>query len=502
VLLTLLSGSLIAGNSGVQAQVVSCSHQTIQKPLQIPNDLPGSEAPPIRLPTCNPRQPQPDRLAEIERLFRALPELPAMMQPAEGGVPLSLAELQEMTLQKNPVVHQAAADVQAARGAAIQAGALPNPSVGYQGDNINTGATSGYQGVGVSQTIPTGGKLAMARQAANIDVQNAELTLHRTRNELMTQVRANYYAVLVARERIKVNRALSEFAEQVYRAQIGRTKTGQAAPYEPLQLRVLVLQARAQLIQSQHEYGAAWRRLAATLSEPEMHPVELIGDVSVSVPDIDRQAAWQWILDHHTNLIIAQNGVAKSQHLLRLAKITPWIPDVNIDATIQQDNTTAPYGTTYNLHTSMPIPLFDRNRGNIMSADAALTRASHEYNRTRNELAATLADAFAGYQSQRVLLDYYRTQILQDQVQSYRAIYQRYQQDADTVDFNDVVTSQQTLASAVSTYIQALGDQWQSVVDMAGLLQLDDLSQLDQFAVAKDASAPMPSAGSPSESRP
>ena len=159
-----------------------------------------------------------------------------------------------------------------------------------------------------------------------------------------------------------------------------------------------------------------------------------------------------------------------------------------------RSNTTilcAPFGTAYNLHAGIPIPLFDRNRGNIMSADAALMRASEEYNRTRNELASSLADTFARYQSQRVLLDYYRTQILQDQVQSYRAIYQRYQQDADSIDFNDVVTSQQTLASAISTYIQALGDQWQSLVDMAGLLQLDDLSQLDQFAATKDAIVPV-----------
>jgi cobalt-zinc-cadmium efflux system outer membrane protein len=218
-----------------------------------------------------------------------------------------------------------------------------------------------------------------------------------------------------------------------------------------------------------------------------MRPVELAGDINISVQNLDHQAAWQWILDHHTNLIIAQNGVAKSQRLLQLAKMTPWIPDINVDASIQHDNTVAPFGTAYNLHAGIPIPLFDRNRGNIMSADAAFMRASQECNRVRDELATSLADAFARYQSQRVLLDYYRTQILQDQVQSYRAIYQRYQQDADTIDFNDVVTSQQTLASAVSTYIQALGDQWQSVVDMAGLLQLDDLSQLDQFAVVKEA---------------
>jgi cobalt-zinc-cadmium efflux system outer membrane protein len=455
--------------------------------LQIPSDLPGSEAPPIRLPAVNPRQPLPERLAEVERLFRALPESPAAMQPVEGAAPLSLAELQDMALRRSPVVYQAMSDVQAARGAAIQAGALPNPSVSFQEDNVNTGNTAGYQGVGISQTIPTGGKLAMARRAANVDVLNAELTLRRTRNELATQVRSNYYAVLVARERIKVNRALSEFAENVYRAQIGRTKTGQAAPYEPLQLRVLVLQARAQLVQSQYEYGAAWRRLAATLSMPEMRPVELAGDINIAVQNLDHQAAWQWILDHHTDLIIAQNGVAKAQQLLQLAKTTPWIPDINVDATIQHDNTVAPFGTVYNLHAGIPIPLFDRNRGNIMSADAAFLRASQECSRVRNELASSLADAFARYQSQRVLLDYYRTQILQDQVQSYRAIYQRYQQDADSVDFNDVVTSQQTLASAVSTYIQALGDQWQAVVDMAGLLQLDELSQLDQFAVAKEA---------------
>ena len=470
------------------AESTATSHQ----PLQIPSDLPGSQAPPIHLPDFNPSQSQPDRLAEIERLFRPLPELPSAIQPAEGAAPLSLAELQDLALRNSPVVRQAAADVQAAQGAAIQAGAIPNPIVAYQADNINTGATAGYQGAGISQTIPTGGKLALARCAANVDVRNAEFALRRTRNELVNQVRANYYAVLVAEERIKVNRALSEFAEKVYRAQIGRTKTGQAAPYEPLQLRVFVVQARAQQILSQNEYGAAWRRLAATLNAPEMRPVELAGNVTFSVPNLDQHAAWQWILARHTDLIIAQNGVVKAQHLLQLAKKTPWVPDINMDATVQHDNTTAPFGTAYNLHAGVPIPLFDRNRGNIMSADAALTRASQEYNRTRNELASSLADAFARYQSQRVLLDYYRTQILQDQVQSYRAIYQRYQQDADSIDFNDVVTSQQTLASAVSTYIQALGDQWQSVVDMAGLLQLDDLSQLDQFAARDAAVTPLP----------
>ena len=57
--------------------------------------------------------------------------------------------------------------------------------------------------------------------------------------------------------------------------------------------------------------------------------------------------------------------------------------------------------------------------------------------------------------------------------------YQRYQVDPDA-DFNDVVTSQQTLATTISTYIQLLGDQWQAVADLAGLLQSDDIFAMGQ----------------------
>jgi len=34
------------------------------------------------------------------------------------------------------------------------------------------------------------------------------------------------------------------------------------------------------------------------------------------------------------------------------------------------------------------------------------------------------------------------------------------------------------VASTISTYIQLLGDQWQAVADLAGLIQTDDLFQM------------------------
>ena len=286
-------------------------------------------------------------------------------------------------------------------------------------------------------------------------------------------MRSNYLAVLVSLERVKVNNGLREFAERVYRTQISRVTAGQAAPYEPLQLRVLAAQAQTQLIQSNHEYEAAWRRLAATLNCPGMPPAALAGQLDGPVPQIAYEAAVDRILKTHTDLVTAQNALVRARYQLRLARLTTNCPNIDTTTVIQHDFTTPPFGTTVNVQMGIPLPIFDNNRGNIIAAEAALVRAGSEYDRARNSLLSSLADTFARYQTSSTSFLYYRNGILADQVRAYHGMYQRYQVDPNA-DFNDVVTAQQTLATTIASYIQLLGDQWQAVADLAGLLQIDD----------------------------
>ena len=175
----------------------------LHQQLQIPSDLPGSQAPPIRLPAFNPRESQPDRLAEIERLFRPLPELPSAIQPVEGASPLSLAELQDMALRNSPVVRQAMADVQAARGAAIQAGPIliqPSP---FRRIPSTRAALPAIRASESRKPFPPAANWpGTARSKCRSAKRRTHLATQR--NELVNQVRANYYAVLVAEERIKV----------------------------------------------------------------------------------------------------------------------------------------------------------------------------------------------------------------------------------------------------------------------------------------------------------
>jgi cobalt-zinc-cadmium efflux system outer membrane protein len=448
------------------------------QPLEIPSAIPGSTAPPLRLPPARPGVTPAERSSQIDALFADLdviaPVAEPVPEPGPGAPGLTLAQLQSIAVTRNPLICQAASDVEAARGNLIQAGAYPNPHVGYQADTIGTGQTGGYQGGAIGQTIVTGGKLRLAKASAEVDLHNAEVALLRARYDLATQVRTNYLGVLVARERIKVNDALAQFANRVYRIQARRVAAGQAAAYEPLQLRVLAVQAQTQLIQSNQQYLAAWRKLAITLNCPGMPPTLLAGRIDGPVPLVSYDAARDQILRAHTDLVTAQNAVARAQYQLRLARITPVCPNIDTTTVIEHDFTTPPENTVVSLQFGVPLPIFDNNRGNIIAAEAALVRACSEYERARNDLFTNLADTFARYETNRQTAEQYHNSILVDQVRAYRGAYQRYQVDPDA-DFNDVVTSQQTLASTISTYIQLLGDQWQAVADLAGLMQCDDI---------------------------
>src|SRR5438128_4080953 len=86
------------------------------------------------------------------KMTEAPPPRPAEMQS------LSLADLEQMAVQGNPTLGQAAAQVQVARGRQLQSGLYPNPTVGYNGEQLGLRgkAAGGEQnGIFIDQTIVT-----------------------------------------------------------------------------------------------------------------------------------------------------------------------------------------------------------------------------------------------------------------------------------------------------------------------------------------------------------
>ncbi len=449
--------------------------------VRIPEEIPGGKIPQIELP----KDPQ-ERQAAIDRYFPPLPPLNANPKPGSSptGAPLTLDDLQRLGRETNPLVRQAAADVAAAEGTLVQVGLYPNPNVGFQGDTIGTGSTGGYQGVFAEQTIKTGGKLVLARSQARMDLRNAELAYRRAETDLLTDVRNKYFAVLVAEKNLSVSLALAHLFDELYAVQVDQLRAGQAAHYEPLQLRVLVLQNRGSLVQARNRDTAAWKQLATSIGLPAMPPAPLAGRVDMPLPRFRYDACLEHVLTMHTDVLTASNSLERANFAIRLAQVTP-LPDVDVRMALQKDYTTPPFGTAHSLSIGVPVPIFDRNQGNISAARAALLRASEEQHRVRNDLTNQLATAFEQYENNRVLLDYYEHHILADQARATRGAYIRHLQEPDKVGFADVVVAEETLIGAVTTYVTTLGAAWAAAVNVADLLQTDDMFQYaEQQAVA------------------
>jgi cobalt-zinc-cadmium efflux system outer membrane protein len=452
--------------------------------------LPGGKVPELLPPPPDRKDPMYEqKLKEwqeknrklLPTLFPPLPpvgeDLPDRLGPE--GRPFTLADLQKLARANSPAIRQAVARVKEAQGAAIQAGLPPNPNIGYEADQVGTAGGPGYQGGFIEQKVIVSNKLQLARAAAALDVRNAELALRRAEADLATRVRGAWFAYLVALESVRINRSLVQFANDVYQTQVKRVvRAGVAAAYEPIYLRALATQTRANLVQARNRRIASWKQLASAVGVPGLPPTALAGRLDIPIPLFEYQEVLARVLAHHTDVRTAENLIQQAHYRLELAQATP-IPDPTCRFMLQKDRTGPPYEVAPTFIVQIPLPVWDRNQGGILEAQAVADRQSEEPHRVRVELTRALAEAFEKYQDNRVLLGYYRDQILPDLVRVYRGVYRRYQVSDRGEDgapgFNDVVVAQQNLAQSIGTYIQTLGQVWQAVVEVADLLQTPDL---------------------------
>jgi cobalt-zinc-cadmium efflux system outer membrane protein len=153
------------------------------------------------------------------------------------------------------------------------------------------------------------------------------------------------------------------------------------------------------------------------------------------------------------------------------------VPDVEVNAGLFKEHTIFPLQNYFQITLSVPVPFFDRNQGNIRAASAALVRAAEQPHAVEVSLTTGLAMAYATYKNNLASVEYYRANILPDQVRYYRGVFERRKVDPGAA-FGDLVQAQQTLVTDVTSYLGILNSLWTSVVNVADYLQTDDLFQL------------------------
>ncbi|MGE3316401.1 MAG: TolC family protein [Planctomycetaceae bacterium] len=410
---------------------------------------------------------------ENDRLAAANDDSEATVPPAPGGETdgYTLAQIEQIALQNNPALAQAAARVSAGYGRQIQAGLYPNPKAGYMGSEIGSDGTAGQQGAFVEQEFVRGGKLALNQNVAGWEAQRLGWEAKAQEYRVLTSVRQSFYEVLIAQKQVELAERILGTSQEGSKVADTLFKAKQGNRVDLLQARVEANNARILVAKSKNRYQAAWTRLATNLGTARMAPVTLVGEIESSPQELNADDALAQILSNSPELAAARTKIARAQAALERARVEP-IPNVEVQAGAQYDySSNEPIAM---LQIGLPIPVHNRNQGNIQAAECELVAAHREVERVQLDLENRLASVLERYRNAQVQIERFRNEILPDVKESLNLVTLGYrEQELDYIRF---LTAQRTNFQTNIDYLSALQEWWGARLEIEGALLVNGLS--------------------------
>lgn len=396
-----------------------------------------------------------------------LPELaPELVAPGQGPGIWTLDQLTELALTRNPAIREAWAQSRSARGAAVQAGLYPNPTINSSSPQL-AGSDSQYNGF-VTQEFVTKGKLRLSREAALRAVQQADLKYARQRYDVLTNVRAQFYSAAVAHQRVLVLENLLVIARASRESAEKLERVGEGTRTDTLLLQIEQDRAELSLENGETLLTSAHQQLAATVGLPGLVIEGVTAELDTALPDFEFEALRRGVVTQNALARVAQLEVARSRVLLQRAIVEPF-PNVVAMGGYQRQIGDAPVLDQALFQVTVPLPLWNRNQGNIASAQANVTAAAGQYGRVQNELSLRAAQVLAEYRTAVQRVDHFERQILPRAKELQRIALQGY--EAGQFDFLRLLQAQRVLHETTLTYVNAQESRWLAGAEIAGLLQ-------------------------------
>jgi len=286
---------------------------------------------------------------------------------------------------------EADALTQAAEARVRQARARPNPTVGLEAENaFGTGPYSGFDNAEATLTVSQDLEL-FGRRTARINAARAEAGTAALQRDLAVVDAAGRLALVYAEAEAAERRAA--LAEEILALTVADARAALA----------LVEEGREPLlrgIQGESEAAAARANRDEALAEREAAFARLTAVAMLAVPVTTINAS---LLDQAPATAPASSDVAPTVQVAEAQRAAAEQriaverirarPDINASVGIRRYEAEDANALTFGV--SMPLPLFDRNRGNIDAAQAEFRAAEARVMGARQEAQADRAAARA-----------------------------------------------------------------------------------------------------------
>jgi cobalt-zinc-cadmium efflux system outer membrane protein len=409
--------------------------------------------------------------------------------PAQSpALHLSLAQAQAIAFQRNWDLLAAKSGIDSAAAQLIVSKEFPNPTLSWSTMKIDPRGNGTPLGnslwdrsydtiVSVNQLVEIGGKRHARQNSARAGIAGARARFLDARRSLDQGITKAYVTALLADGNAHV---LSESAASLRReADIAETrfKAGDISDSDRKQIEnnadVFELQAKSA------EATAVQSRIQVEVLMGVKEPKgEWVADDS-----LDRLGLGLSPSQHHSgpgvrpDVLAAEEDLRKAEAELRLQK-SIRIPDPTFSLFYERNPPGPPGPDTLGLGVSFPLPVWNRNGGNIRAAEAARQQSEFALGKVSSQAQADIAAAEIAYQEARQRWQRYQEQIQPRSAQVRESIAFAYSRGGASL--VDLLTAERDDNSVRLAAAQALADAASAAADLKAARTVTSQAELTQ----------------------
>jgi len=386
-------------------------------------------------------------------------QVPTLIELPE---PLRLGQAIRYAIEHNPTLSAARREVTAIDGQVLQGSLRPNPEFRYQADDVSRVGRTSTAEVGVP--FETGGKREARVRAAGLGREVALADLGSAELRLRSAVIAAFFDVLAAQELRATSEESVRLAQRATDIAAKRVAAGKISPVEETRARVAEAAARVALNQSESELRNSRRRLASLWGNTAPNFSEASGDVEALVEPPNAEAILAR-LANAPQLRRAQRELERRKSLVTLEQARS-VPDFTVSVGVKRSLDVP--GEQALVALKVPLPIFNRNQGNLQEALRREDKAAEELQATQTALSASALQALENVSARRRDADLLRTEVLPGARSTYEAATIGFENGKFS--FLEVLDAQRTLIAAKSQYLIALANFHRAQAELESLI--------------------------------
>ena len=379
-----------------------------------PRQPAGAPTTPANDTALPPSAPTPGQTTAQDPALQANAGLPNLRSTPNA---LTLQQVIDLTLSKNPTLLSAAQNLEATRAQEVQAGVRANPYFTLYGTNVTLpaeGASNPYAySAQVSRLFERGEKRRYRLDVARNTTTQSAAQLRDQQRQTVFVVKQAFVAMLTAKASLQLAQDnLKEFRREVV-INKDRLDAGDIDKLDYMRLDLQLAQFESDEANARTSLAQSSVQLQTLMGSAQPSDDPDVFDIrgEIAPPNLSLS-----LVTLQQNALLARPDYLAADAAVRVANANLHLAYANgtTDPTLEGEYDRSGTYNSAGFSINIPLRIFDRNQGNKITAHYQVTASQFAASAAANQVRSDVAQAWIGYNSARALAARYNTHYLDE----------------------------------------------------------------------------------------